>query len=270
MFATAIVVFREVLEAALIVSIVMAATRGVRARGWWVSSGVALGSAGAVLVALFAGAISSSAEGMGQELLNAGILFAAVLMLAWHVIWMARHGRELSLQMRQVGGEVSAGSQPLTALLVVVALAVLREGSEIVLFLFGIGAGGSARAGMLAGGLLGLMTGVVTGIALYLGLLRIPMRHFFSATNWMILLLAAGMASHAAHYLIQADMLPALGTALWDSSSLLSEQSLLGQALHTLVGYDARPAGIQLVFYVVTALLIYTGMKRCSPSPTKT
>src|SRR3546814_1815435 len=137
--------------------------------------------------------------------MNAGILLAAVLMLAWHVIWMARHGRELSLQMRQVGGEVSAGSQPLTALLVVVALAVLREGSEIVLFLFGMGAGGSARTGMLAGGLLGLLAGVVTGIALYLGLLRTPMRHFFSATNWMILLLAAGMSSHAAHYLIQAD-----------------------------------------------------------------
>lgn len=263
MLATAILVFREVLEAALVISIVMAATRGVLGRGLWVSSGVALGVAGAVLVALFAGVIADAVEGTGQELLNAAVLLAAVLMLGWHAIWMARHGLELSAQMRGLGSAVSAGARPITALLVVVALAVLREGSEIVLFLFGVGAGGSSVLSMWMGGLLGLASGALLGCALYFGLLRIPMRHFFNATNWMILLLAAGMASHAAHYLIQADLLPPLGSAIWDSSRLLSDRSLLGQAMHTLVGYDARPAGMQIVFYLITAIAIYTGMKLC-------
>lgn len=266
MLATALLVFREVLEAALIISIVMAATRGIRRRGIFVSNGIALGSLGAVIVALFASRIADAVEGTGQELLNAVVLLAAVLMLAWHAIWMARHGRELSTHMRAVGADVSAGSRPLMALLVVVALAVLREGSEIVLFLFGIGAGGSSAFGMMVGGGLGLLSGAVVGFGLYFGLLRIPMRHFFSATNWMILLLAAGMASHAAHFLIQADLLPALGTVIWDSSALLSDHSLIGQALHTLIGYDARPAGMQLIFYFTTALLIYTGMHQWSTS----
>ena len=103
MFATAIIVFREVLEAALIISIVCAATRGLTGRGRWVSAGSGLGVAGAVLLALGADQVANAAEGMGQELLNAGVLTAAVLMLAWHAIWMSRHGRELALQMKSVG-----------------------------------------------------------------------------------------------------------------------------------------------------------------------
>src|SRR4249919_3255898 len=109
MFATAILVFREVLEAALIISIVCAATRGLPGRGRWVSAGIGLGVAGAVLLALGADQVANAAEGMGQELLNAGVLAAAVLMLAWHAIWMSRHGRELALQMKSVGAAVVEG-----------------------------------------------------------------------------------------------------------------------------------------------------------------
>lgn len=275
MLATAILVFREVLEAALIISIVCAATRGLGGRGRWVSTGVALGVLGAVLVALGAGRIADAAEGMGQELLNAAVLSAAVLMLAWHAIWMSRHGRELALQMKSVGAGVVDGSRPIKALMFVVALAVLREGSEVVLFLFGMGASGSSAASMAAGGAIGLVAGAAVGVALYFGLLGIPIRHFFTATNWMVLLLAAGLASQAAHYLIQADWLPALGQRVWDTSWLLSDQSLPGQTLRTLIGYDARPSGMQLLFYATTALLILIGMKtwgttRAVPAPANT
>ena len=261
MFATAIIVFREVLEAALIISIVCAATRGFPGRGRWVSAGIGLGVAGAVLLALGADQVANAAEGMGQELLNAGVLAAAVLMLAWHAIWMSRHGRELALQMKSVGAAVIEGTRPVKALMFVVALAVLREGSEVVLFLFGMGAGGSSAASMAAGGAIGLVAGAGVGVGLYFGLLGIPIRHFFTATNWMVLLLAAGLASQAAHYLIQADWLPALGERVWDTSWLLSNESLLGQTLRTLIGYDARPAGMQLLFYATTAFLILIGMK---------
>lgn len=261
MLAAAVLVFREVLEAALVVSVVMASTRGVWGRGRWVSGGIGLGLSGAIVVALFAGRIADAAQGMGQELLNASVLLLAVAMLAWHAIWMARHGRALATQMHGLGAAVREGSRSLAALLLVVALAVLREGSEVVLFLFGMGAGGAGATALGGGTMLGLVAGIAAGAALYAGLLRIPMRHLFGVTNWMIVLLAAGMASHAAHYLIQADWLPALGTALWDSSAWLSDHSLLGQTLGTLVGYDARPAGMQLIFYVVTALSIGIGMK---------
>jgi len=258
MLGAAIIVFREVLEAALIVGIVLAASTGAPRRGFWISTGLAGGVVGAGLVALFAAEIASAAAGIGQELLNAVILLLAVGMLGWHNIWMSRHGRELAATAREVGDAVISGARPLYVLAVVVGLAVLREGSETVLFLYGIAAGGGLGVGsLLAGGTLGLAGGVAVGAALYLGLLRIPTRRLFTVTSWMVLLLAAGMASQAAGYLVQADLLPPLGNAVWDTSAMLTEDSILGKALHTLIGYVSRPEGIQILFYLVTLCAIW-------------
>jgi high-affinity iron transporter len=257
MLPTAIIVFREVLEAALIVGIVMAASRGAAQRGLWVSGGIAAGVLGACLVAVFAATIAAAAEGMGQELFDAAILFAAVGMLGWHNVWMSRHGRELAASAVQLGSEVRSGARPLWALAFAVALAVLREGSEIVLFLYGIALGGNGGPlAMLVGGVIGLILGVGAGAAIYWGLVTIPMRLLFTVTSWLVLLLAAGLASQGAAFLMQADLLPSLGGNLWDTSFLLSDQSLAGRVLHTLIGYTAQPAGIQLVFYVATLLVI--------------
>lgn len=261
MLGTGLLVFREVLEAALIVSIVAAATRGVHGRGGWIGGGIGAGVVGAIVVAVFASSIAAAVSGMGQELFNASVLLAAVVMIAWHAIWMASHGKELATQMKSVGSAVQAGSRPLSALLIVVAIAVLREGSEVVLFLYGQAASGAGTVELVGGIALGIVGGTAVGFLLYFGLLGIPMRYFFSATNWLMLLLAAGLASQAARFLIQADILPPLGNKVWDSSAILSDHSLVGQALHTLVGYDARPAGMQLLFYAITAIAIAIGMR---------
>src|SRR5205807_235914 len=135
------------------------------------------------------------------------------------------------------GAAVRAGARPLVALAVVVGLAVLREGSEIVLFVYGIvAAQGSGLTAVATGGLLGVAGGVALGAAIYWGLVSVPMRHLFTVTSIVILLLAAGMASQGAAFLLQADLVPPLGGQVWDTSSLVAEQSLLGQVLHALVG----------------------------------
>lgn len=256
MFASALIVFREVLEAALVLSIVAAATRMVVGRDRWLTLGVLGGLAGAVIVAVFAGTIAGALEGVGQEVFNASVLLIAVAMLGWHNIWMQRHGRELAAEMNAVGAAVAAGARPLYAVAVAVGLAVLREGSEVVLFLYGIASGGANAGELITGSAIGLTLGAVAGVALYAGLLKLSSRVLFSVTGWMILLLAAGMAATAAKYLAQADVLPSLGAMLWDTSAVLSEQSIVGQVLHILVGYVSRPSGIQLVFYVSTIFLI--------------
>ena len=263
MLSTAIIVFREVLEAALIISIVIAATRGVMHRGKWVMLGVAGGLLGAGVVAIFADVIADALTGRGQELFNAGILFTAVTMLGWHNIWMKQHGRELAMQMSAVGRSISEGNRPLRILAVVIGLALLREGSEVVLFLYGIASAQETSSGsMLTGGLLGIVAGSVLGYLLYRGLLKIPSKHLFAVTGWLILLLAAGMSAHGAGYLVQVDLLPPLGHAIWDTSSIISEQSITGKLLSTLVGYIARPDGIQVFFYLSTILLIGAMMIR--------
>ncbi len=219
--------------------------------------GTAVGLLGALVVAGFAQAIADAASGVGQELFNAGVLFTAVAMLGWHNVWMQRHGRELASRLNDVGREVIAGRRPLYAVTVVVALSVLREGSEVVLFLHGIAsAGGGNATTMLLGGLSGVAAGAAVGAALYLGLLTIPTKHLFTVTSWLILLLAAGMASQGAAFLVQADILPSLGHGVWDTSAILSERGVIGQVLHTLAGYTARPSGIQVVFYCATILVL--------------
>ncbi|MDQ6922782.1 MAG: FTR1 family protein [Pseudomonadota bacterium] len=263
MLGIGVLILREVLEASLIVSVVYAATRGTPGRGRWVGLGVAAGVVGALLVAAFAGAIASAVSGIGQEVFNAGVLLAAVVMIGWHAVWMSSHGKALVTKLKSVGSEVSVGHRPLAALLVVVAIAVLREGSESVLFVYAQAANGSDLIDLAAGVSAGVLGGAAIGLALYLGLLRIPMRYFFTATNWLLLLVAAGMAAQAAHFLVQADILPPLGARLWDTSALLSDRSLFGQTLHALIGYDARPAGIQLAFYFLTVVIIAMGMKIC-------
>jgi len=267
MLGALIIVFREVIEAGLIVGIVMAATRGVAGRGRWISFGVIAGVLGAAVVALFAGAISQAFEGAGQELFNASVLGIAVVMLMWHNAWMARHGREIAMEMRQVGTAVSEGAKPLTALAIVVGLAVLREGSEVVLFLYGIAASGTSGMSLLAGGLLGVAAGAAFTALTYFGLLAIPSRHIFSVTSWLIALLAAGMAAQAVQFLNNAGVMVVLERTMWDTSWLLSEGSIFGKLLHTLIGYTERPTELQLIVYVATLIAMYLLMRVARYSP---
>jgi len=267
MLGALVIVFREVLEAGLIIGIVMAATQGVAGRGRWIVTGIVVGVLGASVVALFAGAISRAFEGAGQELFNAGVLGIAVVMLMWHNAWMARHGREIANEMRQVGHEVTEGAKPLTALAIVIGLAVLREGSEVVLFLYGIMAAGTSGIALLTGGVLGIAAGAAfTGLTYY-GLLAIPSRYIFAVTSWLIALLAAGMAAQSVHFLYNAGVIDVLGNTVWDTSWLLTEASVFGQLLHTLIGYTSRPTAMQLVAYIGTLVVMYLLMRIARYSP---
>lgn len=261
MLAIALILFRESLEAALIIGIIAAATRGIKARARWISAGIGLGVLGAFMVAYMADHLTRLADGVGQEVFNALVLMAAMLMLAWHSIWMNRHGRELAQQAKRIGHAILHQQLAMSALLSVIGLAVLREGSEIVLFLHGLLASQPIPPGTLwLGGILGLGAGSALGWAIYRGLLAIPLSWFFKVTTGLILFLAAGMAAQAARFLIQADWLPSLVDPLWDISDWLTLDSLLGQSLHLLIGYDPQPTGMQMVCYVSTLLLISAGM----------
>ncbi len=257
MLATLLIVFREMLEAGLVVGIVLAATVGLSGRTRAVAGGVAVGVLGAGVVAGLADVIATAAEGVGQEIFTAGVLIAAVAMLTFHSAWMTHHGRKLNAELSAFGHAASHGDKSLPALAAVVALAVMREGSEVVLFLYGIAISAhESPMSMLAGGLAGAVLAAAVSYLLYRGLLTIPMRYFFRITNWLIALLAAGMAGQAAAVLAGADLIPSWGDRIWNTSFILSDDSWLGRALHALVGYSAAPSGIQIAAYVATLALI--------------
>jgi high-affinity iron transporter len=264
MLASLLVVFREVLEAGLIIGIVLAATQGVPYRGIWVAAGIASGTIAAALLASCAASITDALDGNGQEVFNAAVLLIASAMLCWHQLWMANHARRLTDEMRSIGRAVSSRQKPLLALAIVVGVAVLREGAEVVMFLYGIAA--SSHDGpmpLLLGGLMGIGLGALVSAALYRGLIAIPLRRLFSVTGWLIALLAAGMAGQAAATLAGADLIPNWGYQLWDTSWLLSEQSLPGRTLHIMAGYSDRPMGVQLAAYLaILGFLIIGGHVR--------
>lgn len=263
MFAASLIVFRETLEAALFIGIIAAATRQLPSRGRWLAGGVATGMAGALLLALSAEQVSQWADGIGQDLVNVGILSVALTMLVWHCVWVSTHGREMAMEARQLGASVQGGQRKPWALFVAVAMAVLREGAETVLFVAGAVTGGGpvGAASVLLACALGLVAGAVVGAALYAGLSRIPTQKLFAATNVLIALLAASVASQLARALTQAGLLEHGTAALWDSSSWLAPDSALGAVLHALVGYDARPSAMQIGFYVAVLAGIAIGTR---------
>ena len=263
-----IIVLREVIEAGLIIGIVLAVTRAMPLRGLYVALGILAGLLGAALVAAFAGALSNALAGVGQEVFNAAILGIAVIMLGWHNIWMARHGREIGEDMRRLGRDVLRGSRSLTALAIVVAVAVLREGSEVVLFLYGVViASGESGLSLLLGGLLGLILGAGISALTYQGLAVIPPRHLFKVTSILIAFMAAGMAAQSVAFLEQADIATALGDAVWNTSLVLADNSVAGRVLHTLLGYTGKPTELQLVVYLATLGTIFGLMKLLAPPP---
>lgn len=261
MLSALLIVFREMIEAGLIVGIVLAATQGVPRRGRAVSTGVLGGVLGASLVAAFAGELAALFQGNGQELFNASILLLAVTMLTWHNVWMASHGREMARELKAAGHEVLTGKRTLAALGVVVGIAVLREGSEVVLFLYGIAAqGGTSNAALLLGGGLGLLAGAAVSALMYFGLLTIPAGRLFQVTSSLITLLAAGMAAQAILILQNGGYINVMTDTIWDTSWLLKEDSIPGRLLHTLVGYVQAPDGAQILAYLATiaAILVLT------------
>ena len=165
-----------------------------------------------------------------------------------------------------MGVAVATGKEPLAALSVVCGVAVLREGSEVVLFLYGVfAAGGTTATGMMAGGTLGLLAGASLSALMYFGLLAIPTRYLFSVTSALITLLAAGLAAQAVAFLQQAGYFEVLTGTLWDTSWFLAEDGVIGRLFHTLIGYTDRPNGAQLAAYLLTATVIVSLMQLQRP-----
>ena len=255
MTSALIIVFREMLEMALILGVLFAATKGMRQSRQWIGAGVGAGVAGAMLFALFMEEIESSAQGDGEFIFNAAVLGIASLLIAWTVVWMSRQGREMAEKMRRVGQSVMDGDAPRMALAVVAGAAVMREGGEAVFFLFGAAQTVTDDgASMLMGAGLGMLLGIITGYVIYRGLVRIPLRHLFGVIGWLLIVLAAGMASQAAGNLIMIDMLPPLVDVLWNTSTWLPETSILGEVLHVMTGYSDQPSGMQVLVFVVALL----------------
>ena len=252
MFDAALIMFRETLEMALVLGVLFAAVRGIARARLAIWAGAAGGVVLAVLLGIFMEQMESALAGDGEFVFNACVLVLASILLGWTVIWMQRHGREIAARLRQTGEAVARAEAPLWALAGASFAAVAREGSEAAFFLFSAAQASGAEAWSLElGGLLGAGAAALLGWLLYRGVVRLPVGRALTVAGWLLVFIAAGMASQAAWNLVLIGWLPALGAPVWDLSDWLARDSSLGTLLRVLIGYDDAPSPMQVIVFVL-------------------
>lgn len=264
-----VVVWRESLEAMLVIGVLLAwiarqPTPAPLRRGLWL--GVGGGLALALLLGLAAFAAQSQFAGQSLEIFQlAMVLFAAVLIVQM-VMWMHRHGRVMKRELEDQAGR-SSGALGIGA---ITALAIAREGAETVVFLYGLGleASGTALFGMAGAALAGLALAMATSWLVARGARFLNYRTLFRASEILLLLIANAMLANAMDRMIGMDWLPPLADPAWDLSFLLDDARGVGRILADFVGYRARPAGMLLVAELGFLSFVTWRLLRLDKAPT--
>lgn len=256
MLAALVVVFREALEVGLVIVMLLATTRGMTGTRSAICIGALAGCVGVTLVALGAAQIVGAFDGRGYQIFASGILLAAVVMLGWHVVWTADSARRWMEHVRSLQKRLAPGKSSATAIAALAALAVLREGSETVLYLGTLAMHGVERMHLIAGGTLGVLLAAAISSMIHLGLATISLARVYALSGMLLTLVAAGCAAQAVRYMATAKLISVSSDALWDTSWLIAEDSWLGRLLHIVAGYVARPSATQVAAYAATATAI--------------
>jgi high-affinity iron transporter len=269
MFSISLIIFREIVEISIILTILLLATENIKGRQKYISLGIAIGSIGAIILALFTNKITEFADGYGQEMTNIAILSMAFLMISWTVVWMKKESQRFSASAFETGRKIEVGEQPKIILSLLIASSIFREGAEIVLFTQGILMGEAINFAFILSLMLGLIAGLAFGLLFYFGVIKFAFKYIFSFTSILLILLASSLASQIAKNLIQADLVTALSKPLWNTSWLVSNASIFGQFLTNVFGYNAHPSGLEMLFYFIALFGLYISKRRINIKVTK-
>ncbi|MFQ5633994.1 MAG: FTR1 family protein [Gammaproteobacteria bacterium] len=244
LLTSVVIVLREFLEAALIISVLLAVSDELSIPRRWVRWGIGIGLAGALAYAANTAAVSDWLDGVGQEVVNAMLQIAVYCCLILVALLFSRRRPP----------EGSLGANLAILMTVAVGLAVAREGSEIMIYLSGFAGDRTLLQPVVLGGMVGAGIGTSVGALTYYLLINIGSQWSMRVIIALIALIAAGLLSQATALLIQADWLPAQ-LPLWNTSGWLPESSIVGQLLYAVIGYEATPTPIQTLIHVGGLLL---------------
>lgn len=246
-----IIVWRESLEAMLVIGILAAwsAGRGGGAgagRALW--AGVAAGLASALaLAAMMQGTLGSLSD-HGQEIFQTLLILLAAVLMTHMVLWMRRHARGLRREMESALDR-AAERRGAWGIAAVAAIAVAREGAETAIFLQGM-ASGAGWWTLLPAALAGFVLASATAWAAARGLRLLPPHQVLRVSANLLLMFAAGMLVLGTDRLIGLEWIPPGADPLWNTSTFLDDGAGLGKWLADLFGYRARPAAADaLVFF---------------------
>ncbi len=272
MLSTFIIALREGLEAALIVGILVAylvktGRKALLAPLW---AGVAL----AVLVSLATGAFltitSTELSPRGEEFFAGTTSFLAVGFVTWMVFWMKRTARHLKGHLEgQMSTAVLAGPLALAA---AAFFAVVREGLETSLFIYANFKTVSSTPSATVGLILGLGLAIALGYLIYRSSIRINLSKFFNYTGIALIIVAAGVLSYGIHEYQELGWLPGVDFFVWDVTSIIAKESLMGGVLAGTIGFDTTTSLLQFIAwgaYLGTILWLYLKPAASKPAPVK-
>lgn len=258
MFKIALVVFRECLEIALLLGVVLAVTKQLEKSRIYIIAGVMLGTVSAALFAFFTRSITVAFSDLGDEIFNSGVILLTVALIGWTIVWMQGYGIKIKQNLNDLSVKISSGDSSYIMLVLIVAATILREGMEIIILVYSISSVEIIDSNSyLLGLIIGIVSGLTLGVIIYLGLIKIVnQQYIFRISSILLMLVASGFAAEAAGILSSSGIITILSDQLWDSSWLISDRSIYGKFLKMITGYIARPNGLQVVFYVCTLGLI--------------
>ncbi|MDR0773893.1 MAG: FTR1 family protein [Rickettsia sp.] len=258
MFKIALVVFRECLEIALLLGVILAVTKQLEKSRIYIIAGVMLGTVSAALFAFFTRSITVAFSGLGDEIFNSGVILLTVALIGWTIVWMQGYGIKIKQNLNDLSVRISSGDSSYIMLVLIVAATILREGMEIIILVYSISSVEIIDSNSyLLGLIIGMVSGLTLGVIIYLGLIKIVNQlYIFCISSILLMLVASGFAAEAAGILSSSGIITILSDQLWDSSWLISDRSIYGKFLKMITGYIARPNGLQVVFYICTLGLI--------------
>jgi len=252
MLSALLITFREGLEAALIIGIILAylVSTGNRDRfkPVWIGTGLA------VIVSLVAGAViyvsTGQLEGRGEQIFEGIATLTAAGVLTWMIFWMRKQAINIKGHLHsQIQSALGSGST--LGLLGIAFVAVVREGIETVLFLFAALRVSESAVSSAVGGILGLAIAVAIGYSIYKGTSKLNLGTFFKVTGVLLILFAAGLLAHGIHELQEAGIIPIVIEHVWDINHVLPEASAFGQFFTAIFGYNANPSLLEVIAYSI-------------------
>ncbi len=270
MASSALILFREGLEGALIVAIAVAYLRQLGRRDAF--GAVWAGVASAVVVSLVVGVVLSltvgELEGRAEQITEGIVMFAAAAVLTWMIFWMRGQARSIKGELHaRVDRAIAMGSS--VGLAAVVFFGVAREGIETALF-FIAAATGASTLEAITGGVVGLAIAIALGVLIYRGSSRLNLRQFFTVSGALLLLLAAGLLTRSLGEFQEAGVLPLALSPAYDISGAVNPESFIGELLHDLLGFTTAPtvgqSPVWLGYIVVVGTFYIRGIRPTPPA----
>ncbi|MDA9817994.1 FTR1 family protein [Flavobacteriaceae bacterium] len=245
MLTLAIIIFREIIEISLILSLILFSIRDKRNIKKLIAYALTLGFVGSAFVALIIDKISNLFQGIGQEVFNAFILFTTALLMLMVLIYSTSHAKELKSKIEQK-------QHSFYSLVFILGFTIMREGSEIVLLTYSHILTNENISNTIFGFTFGVLSGIAFSFLFYFGLKKLPINKIFPIINWLLIFIIVGLIMNGVLFLMASGLIEFSPSIVWDLSNILSNESVFGSLMGNIFGYYSKPTSGYLITYILS------------------